>query len=234
ASIQKQLAAIDIQAYLSRFVGALTSFLGDFVIVWIYVIFLLIEETVFSRKMHLIFSIPERFNEIQELSSRMGRAVHAYLSVKTLTSLLTGLLGYALLVVLNVDFPELWAFLIFLLNFIPYLGSLVATLLPAVFAIFQFNSWIYFVWVFGAILAAQILVANFIEPRVMGRQLNLSPLVVILSLTFWGMIWGILGMVIAIPITSIAMIMLAQFDSTKYLAMLLSESGKIDHLTENK
>ncbi len=157
----------------------------------------------------------------------MAASVHGYLSIKSLISLLIGTLSYVVLLLFKVDFPEMWAFLIFLLNFIPYIGSLIATLLPAIFAMFQFNSYIYFVWVFLGIEAMQIFVANYVEPKVMGRRLNLSPLVVILSLSFWGMTWGVLGMFLAVPITSIILIILSQFPSTHNVALLFSEKGDI-------
>jgi predicted PurR-regulated permease PerM len=225
--IQERLLAIDFQAFLTEILKALTSFIGHFVIILIYVAFLLIESTVFNKKMEIIFNAPQRFAEIRDLVSKMGSSVNAYLSVKSLVSLLTGLLSYIVLLLFEVDYPAMWAFIIFLMNFIPYIGSLIATLLPAVFAMFQFNSFIYFVWVFLGVEAIQVLVANYIEPKVMGRRLNLSPLIVILSLSFWGMIWGVLGMFLAVPLTSIVLIILSHFPSTHSVALLFSEKGEI-------
>ena len=148
--------------------------------------------------------------------------------MKTLVSISTGLMSYFALIIIGVDFPVLWAFIIFLFNYIPYIGSLVATLLPAVFAIFQFNNGWYFVYVFLAIEAIQMLNGNYIEPRIMGKSLNLSPLVVVLSLTIWGAIWGVLGMILSVPIMSVLTIIMAQFPSTKNIAIFLSETGNIE------
>ena len=226
--IQQRLLSVDFRAFLTEILRGLTSIIGHFFLILIYVAFLFIENVVFSQKLGIIFKSPERYKEIKELSSQMASSVHAYLSVKSLVSLLTGLLSYLVLILFNVDFPELWAFLIFIMNFIPYIGSFVATLLPATFAIFQFGSLIYFLWVFLGVEAVQILVANYVEPRVMGRRLNLSPLVVILSLSFWGMIWGILGMFLAVPITSIILIILFHFPSTQNVALLFSEKGEVN------
>ena len=145
-------------------------------------------------------------------------------------SLLTGFLSYIVLLLFGVDFAFLWAFLIFLFNYIPYIGSFVATLLPSIFAVFQFGSFLPFIWIFAGVEAIQVLVGNYIEPRVMGKTLNLSPLVVILALSFWGAIWGILGMLLSVPITSIMVIIMAQFPNTRNIAILLSENADIRNM----
>jgi predicted PurR-regulated permease PerM len=121
----------------------------------------------------------------------------------------------------------LWAFIIFVFNFIPYVGSFIATFLPSVFAVLQFNSLPQFIWVFLSVQFCQTLVANGIEPKIMGRSLNLSPLVVRITLAIWGTIWGVLGMIISVPVTSILVIVLAQFKETRNIAILLSETGNI-------
>ena len=163
-----------------------------------------------------------------DIINRISRSINTYFTVKTGISLLTGLLSYIVLLIIGVDFAALWAFLIFLFNYIPYVGSLVATLLPAIFAVFQFASFAFFFWVFLAIEAIQILAGNYIEPRIMGKSLNLSPLVVILSLSFWGTIWGVPGMILSVPIISVLTIVMSHFESTKWIAILFSEKGTID------
>jgi predicted PurR-regulated permease PerM len=224
--VQERLLAIDFQAMLREILRVLTTFIGHFFFILIYVAFLLIESTVFNKKIEQIFKT-ERYSEIQRLISKMSTSVNRYLSVKTLVSLLTGFFSYLVLLVFELDFPEMWAFLIFLMNFIPYIGSLVATALPALFAMFQFNSYMSFIWVFLAIETVQILMANYVEPRIMGRRLNLSPLIVILSLSFWGMLWGVVGMFLAVPLTSIILIVLSNFPSTQNVALLFSEKGTL-------
>jgi predicted PurR-regulated permease PerM len=145
-------------------------------------------------------------------------------------SLLTGGISYVILLLFGIDYAFLWAFLIFIFNYIPYIGSLVATLLPSVFAIIQFGSLWSFVWVFISIEVVQLVVGNYVEPKVMGRSLNLSPLVVVLALSFWGYIWGLLGMFLSVPITSILLITMAQFPATRNVAILLTENGKLDNI----
>lgn len=121
-----------------------------------------------------------------------------------------------------------WAFLIFILNFIPTIGSLIATLFPALFCLLQFGEFSQFATVLTVVGSIQLLVGNIIEPKVMGNSLNLSPLVALISLSFWGTLWGITGMVLSIPITVIIVIILSQFNYTKPIAILLSEKGKLN------
>ena len=160
--------------------------------------------------------------------SHVSTAVNKYFTVKTEMSLLTAVLSYVTMLLLGVDFPLLWAFIIFILNYIPYVGSLVASLLPAIFAVFQYGAFWPFIYVLAAVEAIQILVGNYVEPRVMGKSLNLSPLVVIIALSFWGTIWGVLGMILSVPIVSVIVIICAQFPSTSSIAIMLSENGNIE------
>ena len=130
--------------------------------------------------------------------------------------------------IIGVDFPQLWAFLIFIFNFIPYVGSLLATIMPAIFSVFQFATIAPFFWVFAGVMTIQILVGNYIEPRIVGKTLNISPLIVILSLSFWGAIWGIIGMLLSVPITTVLVIVMAYFPGTRNIAILFSEKGTIE------
>ncbi|MBT3423732.1 MAG: AI-2E family transporter, partial [Bacteroidetes bacterium] len=109
----------------------------------------------------------------------------------------------------------------------PTIGSLIATLFPSIIALVQFSSFSHFFLVLALIGAVQILVGNLLEPRIMGQTLNISPLVVIISLTFWGAIWGVLGMLLSVPIMVMLIIIFAQFENTKSIAVLLSAKGNV-------
>lgn len=158
--------------------------------------------------------------------------MRAYVIIKSQMSLLTGLVSYFILLAFGVDFPVLWAFLIFLLNYIPYVGSVIASLLPSAFAVLQLQSFITPLWILLCLSAVQIVVGNIVEPRVMGRSLNLSPLGTLLALAFWGLIWGILGMIISVPVTSILVIIASHIPSMRFLAIWLSETGNLDVIGE--
>ena len=228
--ILERLEGLDLRNFLSGTLGSLTSFVGNFILIIIYVVFMLIEESIFSRKMKMILPAEHDYQRAMRMIHSISGAITSYLSVKTNMSLLTGFLSYIVLLLFGVDFAFLWAFLIFLFNYIPYIGSFVATLLPSIFAVFQFGSFLPFIWIFAGVEAIQVLVGNYIEPKVMGKTLNLSPLVVILALSFWGAIWGILGMLLSVPITSIMVIIMAQFPNTRNIAILLSENADIRNM----
>jgi len=226
-NVEEAIERIDYQAILGTTFSSLSVVLGNFTLVIVYVIFFLIEENYLDKKLMNMFQKEGSRKSVADIFDRISRSVNKYFTVKTEVSLLTGIVSYILLRILGVDFPVLWAFIIFVLNYIPYVGSLVATLLPAIFSIFQFASFWPFVYVLVTVEVVQIIIGNYVEPKLMGRTLNLSPLVVIIALSFWGSIWGILGMILSVPLISILVIISAQFPSTRGIAIMLSENGSL-------
>ncbi|MEQ8363202.1 MAG: AI-2E family transporter [Cyclobacteriaceae bacterium] len=232
--MQDQINKLDLQGFLTSTVSSLSATVGTIVIVIIYIVFLLLEEVAFSKKIDAIFPDPRRRQRIQEVLNEIFESTNKYITLKTGISILTGALSYVVLRLFDVDYAFLWAFLIFVFNYIPYIGSLIATLLPSIFAIVQFGSLWSFVWVFISVEAIQLVVGNYIEPKIMGKSLNLSPLVVVVALSFWGYVWDLLGMFLSVPITSIMMITLAQFPATRNIAILLTENGNIENILIKK
>ena len=221
------LDQIDLRTVVRRFASAAASFAGSFGIVLIYVLFLLIEQRGFNKKMRALFPDPARREEMRDLLHRMQEQIQTYVAIKTLTSVLTGAISYIVLLIVGVDFAEFWGFIIFLLNYIPTIGSLLGIVFPALLALVQFPTPVPFFVVLGALGAVQFVIGNVLEPRLMGSSLNISPLVVILSLALWGSIWGIAGMFLCVPLTVIAMIILSYFERTRPIAILLSGDGRI-------
>lgn len=228
--VETWIAELDYQSIVSGVFSSVSSTLGNFALVIVYVIFFIFEENFFDQKLDAIFHKQHRRRHVMDTIRRISIAVNKYFTVKTEMSLLTAVISYVVMLALGVDFPVLWAFIIFILNYIPYIGSLVATLLPATFAVFQFASFWPFVYVLVCVELVQIIVGNYIEPRVMGKSLNLSPLVVIIALSLWGSIWGVLGMILSVPIVSVIIIICAQFPSTRGVAIMLTENGNIEEL----
>jgi predicted PurR-regulated permease PerM len=165
---------------------------------------------------------------MQNLLRRMQEQIQTYVAIKTLTSVITGVISYIILLIVGVEFAAFWGFIIFVLNYIPTVGSLLATLFPAMLALIQFPTPVPFFIVLGGIGGLQFLIGNVLEPRLMGSSLNISPLVVILSLALWGSIWGVAGMFLCVPLTVIMMIILSYFERTRPIAILLSGDGKIE------
>lgn len=193
----------------------------------LYVIFIMIEYHYFQDKLAALFKTEESLESAQKIVSKIARKTKSYLRLKTLLSLLTASLSYLLMVVIGVDFAEFWALLIFLLNFIPTIGSIVATVFPCLLTILQFETLFPFFIITVGLISMQFVIGNLIEPRLMGKQFNLSGLVILISLTLGGTIWGITGMFLCVPILMITSIILANFPKTRPVAVLLSQDGSL-------
>lgn len=226
--IQSQINPKSINTMASGIFNSFSAILANLFMILLYTIFMLAERGTIATKIKAIFPAADDQEDVNEVLEHIGEAVQQYLSVKTLVSFLTGVLGYIILALFGVDFPVLWAFLIFLLNFIPYLGAFIATILPALLAVFQFESLLTGFFVFLAIQGIQTLMGSIVEPRISGKTLNLSPTIVLFSLAFWGTLWGFVGLAVAIPLTSLLVIVLAEFPSTRKAAILLSEKGDFE------
>lgn len=211
-------------------VESVSGVLSNSLIIFLYLVFILMESNLFSKKIELIYS---ENNKVSYILERINTSISQYLSLKTLTSFLTGFASFIILYALDINFAFFWAFLIFTLNFIPNIGSLAATLFPTLIALLQYGNFYQPLIVLVAIGAVQFLVGNVIEPKIMGTSLNVSPLVVIVSLSFWGMIWGVTGMILSVPLTIVIIIIASQFKSTEWLAILLSENGEIMKSNQN-
>lgn len=229
-NIKSFIQNVNLSNLIKTFLNSISGLLSNFFLVLLYLIFILLEESTFIHKMKAIYPNKEKYENINTVLLKVDKSIGSYISIKTFVSLLTATLSYVTLVLIGVDSALFFAFLIFLLNYIPSVGSLIATLFPALMALVQYGSETYtpFILVVVFVGAIQLLVGNFLEPKLMGNSLNISSLVVILSLTIWGVIWGIAGMVLSVPITVIMIIIFSNFESTKKIAILLSEKGKIN------
>ncbi len=218
---------IDFTSLAGTFAVGFQSIAASTIQVLAYATFLLLEFRTFDRKLQALFPDQGREMVVRNTLRSMGRKIEAYVLIKTSISLLNGVLSYIILKLFGVDFAGFWALLVFVLNFIPYIGSPLAMTFPTVLALLQFNSWITAGLVLGSLVAVQGFVENVIEPQITGKSLNLSPVVMILSLSVWGSLWGITGMIISTPMMVIIMIALAQVPKTRPLAVLMSATGDV-------
>ena len=226
-SINKLFAELNFALIISKVAGVLTDFLNSAGIILVYLIFLFIEQGYFRKKLNALVPDLKRRSDINKILDKIGHDTRKYVGIKTLVSLMTALFSYVIMMLIGLDFAEFWAFMIFILNFIPFIGSIIATILPALLAIIQFGTFTPFFIVAGGVTAVQFIVANIVEPRLMGQSLNLSPLVIFLSLALWGAMWGIAGMFLCVPLTVICMIILSHFPQTRPIAIVLSKDGQI-------
>ncbi len=225
--VQRRWGAFDFGEAVEPIVGSLSQVLSDGFMIVFYVIFLILEESTFGKKHRMFFRNPHKYVQSRELLHEIDASFSHYISIKTFTSFLTGAVSYGILLLLGVDSPTLWAILIFLLNFIPNIGSILATLFPTLVAVLQSGELALGLWVLGLVGIVQVVIGNFLEPKIMGNSLNISPLVVLMSLVAWGAIWGILGMVLSVPLMVMCIIIMSKFDSTRPIAILLSENGRV-------
>ncbi len=217
----------NLNDYIRRLINSITGTAQRFFLVLIYVIFLLVEQDTFPKKIAALSWTKERKANFKKITTQINQAIRTYIVVKFGASLATGILSFLVMYFVGIDFPVFWAFLIFLLNFIPTIGSIVATVFPSLVALLQFETLAPFFIILIGIIGIQVLIGSFLEPRLIGSSLNISPFVIILSLVLWGQIWGVVGMLLCVPLTVIAIIVMAQFPNTRPVAVLLSRKGKV-------
>ena len=193
----------------------------------IYILFLFLEQGNFDQKITALFSSSGSEEDVRKIITRIRNDIQKYISIKMFTSSMTGLLSYIFLRIVDVDFAGVWGLLIFLLNFIPTVGSIIATIFPAMIALAQSDGYTLFILVLVGIGALQICIGNILEPRLMGNSFNLSPIVILLNLGLWQYIWGIPGMFLCVPFLIILTIILSHFPRTRPIAIILSSDGRL-------
>ena len=218
---------IDFRSVVGKLAATLTGIAGDAGIILVYVLFLFIEQGSFNRKMKALFPDQEREERVRRILSHMTQEIQSYLWIKTFSSALTAGLSYAVLFAVGVDFAAFWVVIIFFLNYIPTIGSLLGIIFPALLALVQFDTFVPFLIVTPSLALIQIFTGNILEPMMMGSSLNISPFATLVSLAVWGSIWGISGMFLCVPITVIAMIVFAHFSRTRPIAVMLSTNGRV-------
>lgn len=218
---------IDIPSYATSIASSFAGILANGGLILIYLGFLFLEQGHFSNKISALVSNPDREDEAHRIITRIRDDIQKYISIKMFTSSLTGILSFTFLSTVGVDFAAVWGLLIFLLNFIPTVGSIVATIFPALIALAQSDGYTLFVLVLLGIGALQICIGNILEPRLMGSSFNLSPVVILLNLALWNAIWGIPGMFLCVPFLIIVAIVLSHFPQTRPVAIMLSSDGNL-------
>lgn len=198
------------------------NLMSDFFLVLLVVIFMLLEISMFIKKMKLIST-----NSLRKMDNVMHN-MNTYFGTKTITSMMTGVFVAIALAIIGVDFPLLWGFLAFLLNYIPNIGSVIAAIPAVLLALVQLGltSAIETAVVF---LIVNGVIGNIIEPKLMGKNLGLSSLIVFLSLIFWGWILGTVGMLLAVPLTMTIKIIFDSMDETKNIGLLMGDDSSIEH-----
>src|SRR5262249_4973695 len=173
------------------------------------------------RRLALAFG-ESRAEHLLGVAGKINDAIARYIAVKTWISFLTGALSFVVLAAFGVEFALLWGGLVFLFNFIPYIGSWGAVSVPILLSFVQFEHPWRGVAVLVLLVLVQVVTGALLEPKLTGRRLDLSPLGVVVALSFWGSLWGVVGMILAVPLTVIIKIILDPIDEAKPVAPLRS------------
>jgi predicted PurR-regulated permease PerM len=208
----------------------LFNMVGNTFLIFLIILFILMEFESFSVKAKAIMI--ESDKSISYFSAILQN-IRNYLIIKSLLCLSVGILIYLALLIIGVDYPLLWALIAGLMNYIPNIGSIISMIPTVLFALVQLGLG-GALWTLGSSMLIHSVLGNFIEPRIMGNGLGLSTLVVFLSLLFWGLILGIVGMFLSVPITITIKIILEQNEKTKWLAVLLGTPAEAKTYLENK
>lgn len=215
---------IDPEKLLSITTSALNevgSFLSDFFLILLITVFILLEAKIFVTKGQLLDK--DKHIKISSIN-RISDEIRNYLFIKTVISIATGVFIWLWLFISGVDYPILWGVVAFMMNYIPNIGSIIAAIPAVILALIQ-SGLPGAIWAGIGYLLVNTVMGNFIEPRVMGKGLGLSTLVVFLSLIVWGFIFGTIGMFLSVPLTIVVKIMLESNESTRWMAIMLG-TGK--------
>jgi predicted PurR-regulated permease PerM len=220
-NLSDYVTADRIKGLVTRSIGSLFGLVGNVLVVILLMIFILLEVDRFPARVAYAYG-EARSRKILDVAATINRDVLKYLMVKTTMAAVSGAIFTALLGACGVEFYVLWGVSAFVLHFIPYIGSYGAVVLPVLMVGVQFfpGAALLMLGVLGTI---QLLLGNYVEPRIMGRELKLSPLVILLALAFWGWLWGVVGVFLAVPITATIKIVMENFPGTKNIARLMSD-----------
>ena len=217
ASLLDRLDSASIMRLIGNTAAGLLAALSNVLLVILTMVFMLLEAQTLAGKLRAAMQDPDA-----DLSgfTLAAQQVQKYLAMKTWVSLGTGALATAVCLALGVDFPFLWGLLAFLFNFVPNIGSVMASLPPILMALIQHGPGRALLVMLGYVIINMV-IGNMLEPRLMGRRLGLSTLVVFLSLLFWGWVWGPIGMLLSVPLTVVLKILLEHSEDFRWLAVLL-------------
>jgi len=224
-TVSALIASIDPARYVPSVAGQVQTLVQFGAFVLIYLGFLLAARRGFERKAVRLFHDREGRHEALQVFVRVRDSLERYLWVQTVCGGIIAVGSWALMMAVGLQSASFWAFLIFVIGYIPIVGAAIGILAPTLFALLQFSSAWPGIILGGSLFALAFLVGNILLPRMQGRALNIDPVMVLLSLAFWGTLWGATGMFLSTPLTLLVMVILAQFDGTRWIAVLLSGDG---------
>jgi AI-2 transport protein TqsA len=221
------LAQVSLQRAIGTTFASVSAIAAGVVVIFLYGAFILLEKRSFARKLAGLSSDPARVARLRRIVADVNGKIGAYLALKTVVGVIQGLTAWAIMAAFGLQFAAFWAVLIGLLNYVPYVGTVLSVFFPVAFATMQFGDLGTVLTLLAALSAAQFAIGFFLDPWLMGNSLNLSPFVILVSITVWGALWGIPGAFLAVPVTACMAMVFAEFPATRPLAVLLSRSGEV-------
>ena len=231
-SISTIAQQLDPAKYFGIVAKGLQNFASTASFVLVYAAFIIASRRTFERKMVALFRTREERQEAVAAFLRIRDGVEQYLWVQTVTGAMIAMASFIAMMSVGLNDAAFWAFVIFVIAYIPVIGGFIAIVAPPLFALLQFDTLWQAIVLFGVLNGVGVIVGNFIYPRMQGRSLNIDPMVVLLALAFWGAIWGVAGAFLSTPLTVMMMVILAQFDGTRWIAVLLSADGNPQQLKD--
>lgn len=218
---------VDVRNVALTLAGTALGYVTSLVIILVYVIFIFAEVGVARDKLHALAPDGAGFDALMETVGRIRRDIETYLGVKCVVGLAQALPTFAILAAFGVDGAGVWSVVIFVASFIPTIGTLIGIVFPALVTLAQFGSLSVFLIVTGMLAVVQMAGSNWLEPKLMGSSLNLSPLAILIAIFGGGAVWGITGALVAVPALAIAVIVFSRLDSMRPVAILLSRDGHV-------
>ncbi len=212
--------------------SSIAGIAASFGMVLVYMIFMFVEQSTFNKKFNAMFPGRRQYKKMRYILDSIDANMKKYLFVKTTISAITGVASYLWLQTIGLEFAGVWAFIVFITSYIPTIGAIVACGLPILYSLVSTPTLQEPILTAVGLIGLQILFGNIIEPKLTGKTLNLSTLAILINLVVWGMIWGIAGMFFSVPLLVALYIICAQFDNTRWIAVLLSADGQIPDKNE--
>ena len=219
--ITKGIDPTRVTEIISTAFGSFATFVGHMVLILIFLMFMLAGRGALSGRITKAFD-PRRTNKIEYILNSIEDQVQQYLLIKTLINLANGIICGVILFAFGMDFYIFSALLIFVMHYIPNFGAVVATLFPISIAFLKFGFSLPALLIAILLTLVQVIIGNILEPKITGKSLNLSPILILISLIFWGYVWGVTGMILAVPVTSAIKIIFENLPGLRPIAEIIS------------
>jgi predicted PurR-regulated permease PerM len=232
-NMSQLVSQIDLGRALSAVAAAAQSLAAQTALTLVYLVFMFPAAATAPQKLDRIFPLAADRERVRRVITAIRQSMTSYFWVQTVAGMLIAILTLATLSIIGVHNAFYWAVLMFFLNFIPLIGAILGVALPTIFAALQFSDPTLVAATALGVGVWPVLVGNLLLPRMTGRSLNLSPLVVVLALGFWGTLWGVVGAFLATPLSVMIMIVLAQFPRTEPIAIIMSADAQPTVISPN-